>query len=536
MKITPRSFFGLQKKGRIDTPRNNFGVVFDVVQLSRALIDSKTFVDCIPKHPPDVIIRNYQKLHGENLSIREFVRENFFLPDPYPAPHAEVGIEAPTKEIRAYIEHMWKELTRKPKTVEKNSSLIPLPHRYVVPGGRFRELYYWDSYFTMIGLKESGHIDLIREMVANFAYLIDTYGFIPNGTRTYYLTRSHPPMFALMVELLYQSGETLALQTYLPHMEKEYQYWMRGITNASFASKKINIAEHVVRMHDGEILNRYFDSGIRPREESFAEDVETARRADDSSSFYRNIRAGAESGWDFSSRWFKDGKNLETIRTADIVPPDLNALLFETERIIADAYEMSENNIKGSIYREHAQKRAFAMQKYLWDETHGWYADYIHTEDALSEHLSLAGVFPLLVGVATQHQAEQTAKGIEKIFLRPGGLVSTNITTGEQWDAPNGWAPLQYATVVGLERYGYSKLAEEVAQRFTKTVLENFENTGTLLEKYNVENVHALATGGEYALQDGFGWTNGVVLYFMNRYQLNTDHKKESMRNAQLPA
>lgn len=525
MKVLPRDLPSFSRKYVYKTPRENFGVVFDVVQLSRALLDSKTFVDSIPTHSASTILRNYQKMHGANLSIREFVRDNFTLPDPATAPHAEVGMEAPHKEIRAYIEHMWTELTRNPKNEGSYSSLIPLPKRYVVPGGRFRELYYWDSYFTMVGLRESGHLEIIREMMSNFVFLIDTYGFIPNGTRTYYLTRSQPPVFALMVELLSEAGDTDALARYLPAMEKEYSYWMRGMRDSDFATGKTDAAEHVVRMPAGEIMNRYFDSGKGPREESFAEDVETARHAEDSTEFYKNIRAGAESGWDYCSRWFRDGKTLETIYTTELVPPDLNALLHETERIMSNAYRAVGNTAKEREFRVRADKRAEAIRTYLFDEKREWFCDYIHTENRLSDTISLGGIYPLTVGVASKSQAEKASHTLEAIFMRPGGVVSTNVNTGQQWDAPNGWAPLQYATVVGLGRYGFNLLAEEIARRFTTTVIESFENTGTLLEKYNVENPKALASGGEYALQDGFGWTNAVVLYFMNRY--NITHKRE---------
>lgn len=510
-----------RQKNRAATPREKFGVVFDVVQLSRALLDSKTFVDCIPKAGPSTIQKTYRAKHGAALSIREFVTENFNLPDPAMAPPSEAEGEAPVKEVREYIDHMWDVLTRHMPAPHPDSSLIPLPYRYVVPGGRFREIYYWDSYYTMIGLKEAGRKDLVLAMTDNFAHLIRKYGYIPNGNRTYYLTRSQPPVFALMVSLLAEMEGPAVYPRYVAEMEKEYQYWMRGATKVEFREKRTDAAEHVVRMPGGELLNRYYDSGAGPREESFAEDVETARAAEDSSNFYKNIRAGAESGWDFTSRWFKDQQSRKTIYTTELIPPDLNSFLYLTESAIARAYEEADNIEQAAKYRDLATARADAVRKYLWNEEMGWYCDYVYTEGLFSPSLSLAGMFPLFAGIASSEEAAACARTLESRFMRPGGLVTTYVNTGEQWDAPNGWAPLQYAAILGLERYGFGALAEDIARRWCTAVIDVFERTGTLLEKYNVEDTKALAAGGEYALQDGFGWTNGVLLALMNRYRIN---------------
>jgi alpha,alpha-trehalase len=414
---------------------------------------------------------------------------------------------------------MWDVLTREADTVSQGSSLLPLPHRYIVPGGRFRAIFYWDSYFTMLGLKESGRVDLIEDMVKNFAHLIMTYGFIPNGNRSYYMTRSQPPMFAHMVALLASIKGDAVYRTYLSALVKEYDFWMHGSTHdAAFKHNKTNTAEHVVRMPDGEILNRFFDSADTPREEGFAEDVEAARHVENPKEFYRNMRAGAESGWDYSSRWFEEGGSRDTIRIIDIVPVDLNALMMMVEEIIATAYQSAGKTAQAEKMQGKAEARAQALQKYFWNEERGWYCDYLLHEKKQSSSLSLAGMFPLFAGIATQEQADATTTTLMQQFLRPGGLATTLVTSGEQWDAPNGWAPLHYVAVIGLERYGHTEHAKDIAQRWCKLNIAAFETTGALLEKYNVEDQNALATGGEYALQDGFGWTNGVLLSLMNRY------------------
>lgn len=199
-----------------------------------------------------------------------------------------------------------------------------------MPGGRFREVYYWDSYFTMLGLAESGHWDKVADMVANFAHEIDTYGHIPNGNRSYYLSRSQPPFFALMVELLAQHEGDAALKQYLPQMQKEYAYWMDGVENLQAGQQE----KRVVKLQDGTLLNRYWDDRDTPRPESWVEDIATAKSNPNrpATEIYRDLRSAAASGWDFSSRWMDNPHQLNTLRTTSIVPVDLNSLMFKMEK------------------------------------------------------------------------------------------------------------------------------------------------------------------------------------------------------------
>jgi alpha,alpha-trehalase len=504
------------------SPRKNFGAVFDVVQLSRTFTDSKTFVDMIPKRSPRKILKRYFRQYGAQLDIARFVRDNFIEPEQVQEIEISNQDQPVPMQVREYVKTKWSTLTREAHQPMKYSSLLALPFRYVIPGGRFREIFYWDSYFTMLGLREDGNHDLIEDMIRNFAHMISRYGFIPNGNRTYYLTRSQPPLFAMMVSLLAEIKGESVLSEYRHNVYKEYDFWMRGSKNSRFVKGQTPSSERVVRMPDGELLNRYFDDSISPREESFREDVEIGRYIDEAGPFYRNMRAACESGWDFSSRWLADcERGRKSTRTTDIVPVDLNIFLLLAEELLSRIYQREKKFNLSTKYGDRAKARHDAVQKYFWNEKTGWYHDYVLSEQNFSPHISLAGVMPLFAGVATAKQASEVARKLEKDFLRPGGVVTTLQTTEEQWDAPNGWPPLQYFTIMALERYGAHELAKDIASRWCALNIAVYEQTGQLFEKYNVEEIDTFATGGEYEVQEGFGWTNGILITLMNKYHIN---------------
>ena len=500
------------------SPRQLFPGLFEAVQSSSIFPDNKTFVDCTPKYSPDLIMKAYNEQIGKaGFDLKEFVMANF-TPPASPTHAFQTNIE---EGIRKHIDTLWQVLQRKPDEASKLSSLAALPHPYIVPGGRFREIYYWDSYFTMLGLQQSHQEKVISNMIDNFAYLIDTYGFIPNGNRAYYLTRSQPPFFSLMVNLLAKSKGTTILIKYQPELLKEYNYWMLGADGLA----KGYAAHRTVRMPDGTVLNRYWDESDEPREESYIQDVNAAKLTKQPLPvFYHNVRAAAASGWDFSSRWFDGTGKLATIQTADLVPVDLNCLMYNMELTIARAYQAENNRIQFMLFVGKAEKRKKAILKYCWDEKSGWFGDYNFTTNQFSTIQTLAAVFPLEFKIASKAQAQKVADGLKATFLKPGGLVTTLNFTGQQWDAPNGWAPLQYMAIDGLENYNHHELAKDIATRWITLNIRVFKQTGKLLEKYNVVDTSLTAGGGEYPLQDGFGWTNGVLLKLMNRY--GYDEKK----------
>ncbi|KWR74544.1 alpha,alpha-trehalase TreF [Cupriavidus sp. IDO] len=499
------------------SPAARYAELFVDVQHSGLFADSKTFPDCIPNCDPDEIVARYREVRGTpGFSLADFVQA-YFTRATVPDSHY---LSDPASTLREHIDGLWPVLTREPVAHPPLSSLLPLPHRYVVPGGRFGELYYWDSYFTMEGMAGSGRGDLMVEMAQNFAYLIDTYGLVPNGTRNYYLSRSQPPVFALMVDLLEREHLASAID-FLPQLHQEYAFWMDGAQ----ALRPGHAHRRVVCLPDGAVLNRYWDDRSWPREEAFLEDVETAMRSGRPHHLvFRDLRAAAESGWDFSSRWLDtpcgQPADLVTIRTTAVLPVDLNALLWHLETRLAVLCEQA-GDAGADAYRAAAQRRETAIQQYMWDNAAGAFVDYDWCRGAQRQCLTAATVMPLYLGLAQAPQAQALAQTIAARLLDDGGLATTECTSGQQWDHPNGWAPLQWLAVRGLARYGHHDLADEIAQRWLATVASLYTHECKLVEKYRIEHVEGRAKGGgggEYPLQDGFGWTNGIASALMAIY------------------
>jgi alpha,alpha-trehalase len=490
-------------------PQEQFSELFKAVQLKAIFPDSKTFPDCIPVLAPELIMEAYHaEKDNPDFDLKAFVLQNFKLPAA-PAANFTSDTSLPVTE---HITKLWPLLTR--QAINDFSSRIHLPKPYIVPGGRFREIYYWDSYFILLGLQECGEHQLIEEMVDNFTFLIYTVGHIPNGNRSYYTTRSQPPFYALMLKLLSEIKGESVWRTYGPALRKEYDYWMDGAENLT---EENPAHRHVVRMPDGCLLNRFWDDCPDPRPESYIEDVATARfSAHEPEVLYRHIRAGTESGWDFSSRWFADGQNMETIHTTDIIPVDLNALMYNMEQTLAEIADLENNEAQAEYFKEKAQKRKKALQKYCWSPKDDFFMDYDFFAKRNTPAFTLAASFPLFFQMALPKQAQCVAEKLEKDFLRPGGLVTTLTYTHEQWDAPNAWAPLQYISIQGLRNYEHLELAEKIKQNWIQLNIDVYKATGKLVEKYNVEDTSSEAGGGEYPLQDGFGWTNGVLLKLLS--------------------
>lgn len=248
--------------GNPQPPDIRLGPLFHAVQAAKIFPDQKTFADAVPKQDPTAILTDWQMQKMQrNFDLKRFVATNFILPA-----EGEKYVPPAGQSLREHINGLWPVLTRSASQANQWDSLLPLPKPYVVPGGRFREVYYWDSYFTMLGLAESGHWDRVQDMVDNFASELDKYGHIPNGNRSYYLSRSQPPFFSMMVDLLAKHEGDAVYSKYLPQLEKEYNYWMADADSSTLAAG--SASKRVVKLKDGTVLNRYWDARDVPRTES----------------------------------------------------------------------------------------------------------------------------------------------------------------------------------------------------------------------------------------------------------------------------
>ncbi|RYY76975.1 MAG: alpha,alpha-trehalase TreF [Gammaproteobacteria bacterium] len=493
------------------TPADIYGALFERVQIEKLFADGKTFVDATPKRESAAIMADFLAQNPTTReSLHRFVNANFDLPD-NSSPVTFVSEHLP---LRDHIKKLWSQLERPAFGENRGSSALGLPAKFIVPGGRFREVYYWDTYFTMIGLVADGRNDLVDSMLENFVSLIDRYGHIPNGTRSYYLSRSQPPFFALMIRFS-KTTDKLILKKYLSALQQEHKYWMAG---RECINLKTVACERVVKLPDGNLLNRYWDDRDTPRDESYAEDVATAKlSARPAAEVYRHLRAGAESGWDFSSRWLSDPNRLHTIHTTDIIPIDLNTLLWAQEKEISRLCNLFDDKSCEIEFDQKALKRAAAIRKYLWIGKEKRFADFDFRTQKITGVLSAATLYPLFMGLATQNEADAVALTTQRSLVASGGLRTTQIINGQQWDNPNGWAPLQWVGVTGLANYGKLDLAKNISARWIQTLNKPYRETGKLLEKYDVENRRP-GGGGEYPLQDGFGWTNGVTRGLIERF------------------
>ncbi len=493
-------------------PSRALGSLFAAVQLAQVFPDSKTFVDARPRGAPDAIVAAYLANRGRRgFGLRAFVERNF---EPPPAAGAAFRSD-PSQSMEEHIRALWPVLTRAADRPDPHSSLIPLPEPYVVPGGRFREVYYWDSYFTMLGLVRSGRTDLVRDMLDNFAALVRTVGHIPNGNRTYYLSRSQPPFFAAMVALYAGATDTTQALRYLDALEAEHAFWMEGANKLAAGAAN----RRVVRLTDGTVLNRYWDDRDDPRPEAYREDFQLADTLPDDprkQALYRNLRAAAESGWDFSSRWLRDPHSLGSLETTRLVPVDLNSLLYESERVIAALRRFRGAPGDAEVtarFAAAAEARRRALLAVAYDSATGFFYDVRWpTGERVVDRPTLAAAAPLFFGLASASQARAVAERLRRDFLKPGGFVTTLVASGQQWDAPNGWPPLEWLAIEGLRRYGITDVADTARARWLALNRRTYAATGRMTEKYDVVDPNRPAGGGEYPNQDGFGWTNGVAL------------------------
>jgi alpha,alpha-trehalase len=415
------------------------------------------------------------------------------------------------------------ELRRLPaRAAEAEPGLLYLPRPYVVPGGRFNEMYGWDSYFIQVGLLRDGETQLARDMVENFLYEVEHYGRVLNANRTYYLTRSQPPFLTRMILGVYERTRDRAwLRRAARAAEAYYGHW--------------NVLDGP-RFTPRTALSRYYDSGEGPAPEVVADerdaegrthydrvkefyrthevtDYDAARfydRAADrlTPEFYKGDRSMRESGFDPSNRFGPFGADV-----ASYNPVCLNSLLYVYERDMAHIYRELRSPLGSQLWEQRAAARRARVNRLMWDERDGLYYDYNFERQEVRRYPFVTTFYPLWAGIATPRQAARVAANLH-LFERPGGLQTSTSRTGSQWDAPYGWAPMQLLAVEGLRRYGFGAEAERVSVNFLSLVLKEFVEHNTVVEKYDVERrTSSLGEGlrfGYTSNEIGFGWTNAA--------------------------
>lgn len=419
------------------------------------------------------------------------------------------------KKFGVELNSKWKSLMRKfdrsTLCIGCVSTAFDLEFPFIIPGGRFRESYYWDTFWIIEGLLASEMYDSAKGMIKNFLRMVELFGFVPNGSRLYYLNRSQPPLLVLMVNSYFEKTKDLVfLIEALPYLDQEYRFWMRE-RSVKIVAKSDNLEY---------LLNLYTPVSDSPRPESYSEDLFDASSfpsEDEKIRFYSDIVAGAESGWDFSSRWFSDPQKLTTIYTSKIVPVDLNAFMYKTEKLLANFHRLTGNAAMESQYSEAVEKRIRAINTILWDSKDLVWRDFsLISQEFTSNSFYISSLFPLFFGIipAGTSDAELLAVHSPYLLKYSAGIPVSEIRNGQQWDFPNVWAPYHHTVVSYLKDFDRT-LALEIAQKFVNSVHRGWVNTGHIFEKYNAEKVGVPGGGGEYVVQEGFGWTNGVVISFL---------------------
>jgi alpha,alpha-trehalase len=404
--------------------------------------------------------------------------------------------------------------------------LLYLPYPYVVPGGRFNEMYGWDSYFTQVGLVRDGEIQLARNMTDDFLYQIEHYGKILNANRTYYLSRSQPPFLTQMILNVYRKRRNVVwLRTTLPAIEKYYRFWIQE--------------PHLTKQTG---LSRYYDLGDGPAPEVLSgerddkgrdhydlvkdyyrthnfKDYDLSQYYDKAKDqltdlFYKGDRTMRESGFDPSNRF--GPFNIDIIHYD---PVCLNSLLYLMETDTAEILKILGRAGEARVWTNRAEERRKRINSLMWDEQDGLYYDYNFAEKKLRRYPFVTTFYPLWVGVADERRAARIVANLH-LFERPGGLLTSTSVSGSQWDAPFGWAPTEMIAIQGLRRYGYNKEADRITVNFLSTILKEFIQHNTIVEKYDVERreseVSAGLKFGYKSNEIGFGWTNAAFteLYF----------------------
>ncbi|KRY23686.1 Trehalase, partial [Trichinella patagoniensis] len=521
------------------------GPLLDVIQKSRLFQDSKYFVDMALLYDPDVVLQAFDTVENKTdpKALDMFIKKYFSPPgselkecqpvDWVPRPKSFLKIADEHFRLWAYFVHgKWKKLCREVtdqvKTEPNRFTFISVPHPFIIPGGRFREFYYWDTYWILKGLLASEMYETARNMILNFATIIDQFGFVPNGGRIYYKNRSQPPLLTMSVWDYYQATKDKAvLVNMLPRLEKELQFWYK---NRGYVYKDEN--GKTLQLHQYRV-----DTDL-PRAESYTEDLASASLEFTEAGkkrIWSDIVSACESGIDFGTRWFRrDGdlnKTVRSIRTRRIVPVDLQAVLCGSEAVLSRLYNVLGDQTMAEVHQKKYQRMKEDLHDAFWDPIDKmWYDIDLDERDgrgAKSPTFYPSNLAPLYFDCVLNDKkkvGQQIAKYLEEngISSMPYGIPSSMHASDEQWDRPNGWAPHNHMVIEGLRKSGdifAQQIAFKVAQNWIDGVwFVFFQYAGKMFEKYRVEGHYGIGGGGEYTVQEGFGWTNGVILDLLMTY------------------
>lgn len=432
---------------------------------------------------------------------------------------ATLRYELPPEELRLINLQALPSLTASPQS--GTPGLLFLPRPYVVPGGRFNEAYGWDSYFIARGLLRDGLVAEARGLVDDLLYEIRGYGKILNANRSYYLTRSQPPFLTEMLLDVYRHTHNRQwIEDAVPSIITYYRYWTSAphLTPATGLSRYFDMGEgpapEVIASERDPSGKTHYDRVNQYFREHPVADYDVSQYFDAKTNrltplFYKGDRSMRESGFDPSARFGPF--------SVDIIhynPVCLNSLLYLMETQTAEILRnIPAKAGDAPAWRKRAANRAALINTLLWNEADGLYEDYNFVERRTRRYPFLTTFYPLWAGIASKHQAARVAGNLQ-LFERAGGLETSTVESGDQWDAPFGWAPLQLIAVEGLRRYGYRADADRISEKFLSMVAAQYCERGTLLEKYDVVRrsveVDREVRFGYHTNEAGFGWTNGV--------------------------
>ncbi len=397
------------------------------------------------------------------------------------------------KLILEYIQLHWKNTIR--FEPDDKGSLLGLPCPYTVPSlnePNMQIFFYWDTYFTNIGLLQHGLQDLAKNNADNLLYQVEKYGYIPNGNRTFFLNRSQTPYLSLVIREVFENCPDVQwLKSAFETWKKEYAFWM---------NKRMTPIG----------LNRHFHHSTDEEMVAFWEDVKNRlifkpNNREEILQICNHYIAEAETGWDFTPRF-------ET-RCADFVPVDLNSLLFMSEINAAYFCEILKID-EQELWLQRAKQRKQLLNQYCWNQEKGMYYDYDFINQRYSQIASLATFLPLWANVASTNQAESVVNNLSRFEYNFGVSVCENshqkITY--QWDFPNGWPPIFYIAIAGLRESGYIEQARRIAEKYLKVCIKNFKRNNDLWEKYNVVD-GSIHVKNEYEMPTMMGWTAGVFVF-----------------------